>query len=322
MSASRQSDGPAATRAGAYLALAAATLGWSTSPIFIRYLSDAYDPYSQAFLRYAFGLIPLLAYCLYRYPADFRRALSRPRAMGGLALVNIVNQAAWTVAIFHPDASATQAQLITKLQVPSTIIFAFFLFREERAIIRSPRFQLGTLLGLLGAAGVMVKEPGVSLLPTLDLPTMMFVYVAVGWGVYAVWGKHSVRDVHPVAMFTMLSIYTTAGFAALSLMLGRPSTLVHAGWGITAIAAVSGIFPIAVAHSSYHYAQKHIGAVFCGSLLLLSPLLTNLIALTLWDDEKLTAVQWAGAAVLLLGSFLVILAERSRGPAREAHPEV
>lgn len=307
---------PQRSKGGAYLALAAATLGWSTSPIFIRYLSGAYDPYTQAFVRYFFGLIPLLAYCLYRYPADLRRALKRPRALGGLAAVNIINQAAWTVAIFHPDASATQAQLITKLQVPSTILFAFFLFREERAIIKSRRFLLGTLLGLVGAGGVMVRDPSVSLLPTLDVPTLMFLYVAVGWGVYAVWGKHSVRDVHPVAMFTVLSIYTTAGFAVLSVLLGEPATLFTAGWRLTALAAVSGVFPIAVAHSSYHFAQKHIGAVFCGSLLLLSPLVTNLIALTLWPDEMLTWVQWTGAAVLLLGSYLVILAERKLGPAR------
>ncbi len=296
------------TRTLSYAALFTATCGWSLSPVFIRFLSGAYDPFTQAFIRYTGAALPLAAYSLYAHRADLLRALRRPRPTIGLALVNATMQTAWTVAIYH--TTATTAQLMSKLQIPFIIIFSYLLFKEERAVIRSPLFLIGAFLGLFGVAGVLMDDPSAPLIPQVNFAVLLLLYVAVSWSVYAVWGKHAVADIHPVPIFTVVAVYTTLYFAVLSAIVGSPGTLVTAGAGTDALALLSGTVPIAVAHCTFLYAQKHLGAAFCASIIMLNPLLTHLMALCLWPDEYMIWVQWLGAALLIGGSFMVIHAER------------
>jgi drug/metabolite transporter (DMT)-like permease len=292
----------------AYTALAAATLGWSISPIFMRYMTGAYDPYTQSFLRYGFATIILLAISAIGYREGFMAALRRPKATLGLALLNFVMQTAWTVSLYH--TTATAAQLITKIQVLMIIAMSYFLYHEERAVIKSPRYIIGTALGFLGLAGVLMDDPSKSLFPTLDLAVFLLLFVSVCWSVYAVWGKHVVRDLHPVPMFTVVSLYTTIGFAVNMLIFGDPGTIISGGSHMLWIAALSSVLPIAIAHAAYHYAQHRLGAAFCISVQLITPAITNGLALFFWLDESMNMVQWIGAGVLTAGSLFVIQAQR------------
>lgn len=292
----------------AYTALAAATLGWALSPIFMRYMTGAYDPYTQSFLRYAFATVCLLVFSALFYREGFAAALKRPGATLGLALLNVVMQTAWTVSLYH--TTATAAQLITKIQVLMIIAMSYVLYHEERAVIRSPRYIFGTVLGFLGLGGVLMDNPGASLLPTLDLSVVLLLFVSVCWSVYAVWGKHVVRDLHPVPMFTVVSLYTTIGFAANMLVFGDSGTIMSGGTTMLGIAALSSVLPIAIAHAAYHYAQHKLGSAFCISVQLVTPAITNGLALFFWPDESMNLIQWIGAAVLTVGSLFVIQAQR------------
>lgn len=292
----------------AYTALASATLGWALSPIFMRYMTGAYDPYTQSFLRYAFAMLILLAISGMGFRKGFIAALRRPRATLGLALLNIVMQTAWTVSLYH--TTATAAQLITKIQVLMIIAMSYFLYHEERAVIRSPRYIVGTVLGFLGLAGVLMDNPSASLLPTLDLSVFLLIFTSVCWSVYAVWGKHVVKDLHPVPMFTVVSIYTTLGFGINMLLFGTPNTIVSGGSSMLGVAAMSSVLPIAIAHAAYHYAQRQLGSAFCISVQLITPAITNGLALLFWPDESMNLIQWIGAGVLTTGSLFVIQAQR------------
>ena len=53
--------------APAVVALVGTMLAWALAPVFIRFLRDAYDPYSQSFIRYLGGTLGLLAVCWVRY---------------------------------------------------------------------------------------------------------------------------------------------------------------------------------------------------------------------------------------------------------------
>ena len=86
---------------------------------------------------------------------------------------------------------------------------------------------------------------------------------------------------------------------------------VSAGPGVAAVAFLSGAVSISLSHSAFHYAQVRLGAAFCTTLHLLNPLATYAVALALWPDEAMNAVQWAGAALLIGGSALVVRARRS-----------
>ena len=293
----------------AYLAIATSTLGWGLSPIFIRYLNTPYDPFTQAFIRYGSAAGLLLGISLLFFRAEFFRILRRPGVVLGLAALNILMQTCWTLGCFY--SKATTAQLITKLETLFVILISFVLFHEERAVIRSPVYLLGTLLCFAGAGGVLIDDPGTSLVPAVDFATGLLVLMSVLWAIYAVWGKHIVGTMHPVPMFTLVALCTTAGFGALSLTVGDPHTLLEAGPRITAIALISGTLPIAIAHCTFHFAQRQLGSAFCSSLLLLNPLFTHAIALAIWEDESLVWIQWLGAAILLGGGLLVLRARRN-----------
>jgi drug/metabolite transporter (DMT)-like permease len=187
------------------------------------------------------------------------------------------------------------------------IIFSFFLFHEERAVIRSPIYLAGTALSFVGVCGIISNNPA-SVVPTLNWPTLMLLATAVFWAVYTVWAKHLVTNVHPVPMFTVLSIYTTIGYVILSVVWGTPATLVTAGVYPAVIGIISGLIPIALAHPTFHFAQKYLGSALCSSVALFNPLLTYAIALWIWPDEHLILTQWMGTAVLLVGTLLVIVA--------------
>jgi drug/metabolite transporter (DMT)-like permease len=199
------------------------------------------------------------------------------------------------------------AQLITKLNIVFVIIFSFFLFHEERAVIRSPSYLGGTLLSLVGVAAVLAKDPA-SLVPIFDRAAALLLGTAVCWGVYMVWSKHLVMGMHPIPMFTVVSIYTTLGLGILSLTLGEPGTLIAAGPRLTAVAFISGLLPIALAHPAFHFAQRTLGSAFSNSCNLLTPLLTYLFGVTVLVNERLTRSQWLGAAMLIAGTALVTFA--------------
>ena len=185
-----------------------ASLGWSMAPVFIRYLSDDYDPVSQAFLRYIGGATGLAVFCLVFYRDPFLKLLRRPWPVLAISIHNCVQQYAWTVGCY--GTQATVAQLVVKLNVVFIIIFAFVLFREERAVIKSPMYLAGTVLSFFGVAVVLVEYP-TNFAFELSGPSLILLLTALFWAIYAVWGKHLATDISPVPMFGAIAILTTIG---------------------------------------------------------------------------------------------------------------
>ncbi|HPJ99972.1 MAG TPA: DMT family transporter [Candidatus Hydrogenedentes bacterium] len=289
------------------LILFLAMVSWAQAPVFIRFLREAYEPFSMAFIRYSSGALALTVVSLLFYRSEFLRLLRDPRPVLGIAVLNTFQQWTWTAGCY--GSTATMAQVFNMLSLVFVVIFSFMLFHEERAVIRSPLFAAGSSLCFLGAVAVLTKDPN-SLRPVFDRSSLLLLITAVSWGVYRVWSKHIVMTWHPIPMFTVLAWLTSAGFLALTFAVGRPSDLVNAGGWLTFVALFSGIMPIAVAHPSFNYAQRNLGSAFCTSVGNLTPLLTYLFAIVMLNDEFLRLSQWLGAFVLIGGAFLVNLAGR------------
>ena len=297
--------------AKAYAALLVSTIGWALAPVFIRYLCAHYDPYVQSFVRYASAAVALAPWCMYRYPRELRRALGRWRALVLISLVVVGLQISWTMAIYH--TTATAAQLILKIQVPMVILMSYAVFREERFVILSPRFLGGTALALAGVTGVLMREPSVRWFPAFDLAFGLLMIVNVLWSFYIVGSRHTCKDLHPVPMFTVVAVLVSIGFLPVMLLKGDTASIGTAGAWVGFIAFLSGMTSISMAHCAFHCAQVRLGAAFCTSLQVANPLVTYVVALLLWSDEALNALQWVGAVVLVIGSILVIDAQRRGG---------
>lgn len=287
-----------------YLSVPLFVLGWALTPVFVRYMSGAYDPYTQAFIRYASAALALCLYASLLYRKELFRAIRQWRILLPMSAMVTAMQLAWTVAIYH--TTATMAQLVTTLQAPLVILLSFLVFHEERDTIRNPRFIFGTILCIIGVTGVFMRDDGKSIRIYIDLALLLLIFVSVAWAVYAVWGRHTAKGLHPVAMFTVISVYVSIGFVFTMFLFGRPETLIQAGARMNGIAFLSGVICIAVAHCAFHYSQVRLGSAFCTSIQLVSPFITHLLALCFWPDERLLWIQWAGGGILLLGSFVVI----------------
>ncbi len=184
-------------------------MGWSLTPVFVRYMSGAYDPYTQAFVRYLSAAAALCAYAYVFYRRDLFLAMRRWRTLAPIGAVVVCMQIAWTVAIYN--TTATMAQLVTTLQAPTVILFSFIVFHEERDVIRSPFYIVGSLLCFLGVIAVFMRDDGEQVRFYVDFAMILLLFVSVAWAVYAVWGRHTAKGLHPVAMFTMISVYVTIG---------------------------------------------------------------------------------------------------------------
>ena len=285
-------------------------VSWALAPVLIRYLSGAYEPYGQAFVRYASATIVLVIVSAVFYRKDFLNLLRRPKGILGIAALNVVQQTTWTYGCY--GTPATIAQLMGKLSVVFVFIFAFVLFREERNVIKSPLFLGGTLVSFLGVACVL-EVRWEQLIPNVDVPMMLLWITAVCWAGYTVWARHLVLDVHPVPMFTVLSIFTTTGFGVLTFTVGDPAMIPVAGWRLSIIAFFSGLISIALAHTAFHYAQKRLGSALGSAFNLLTPLVTFGFAWFILPDETLSVYQIFGAALLLAGTAVISLTAYRRG---------
>src|SRR5207237_5614878 len=126
---------------------------WSVPSLFQFYLNRFYDPWSQNFYRYAvacLAIIPFVALQFGRGPKIDIRAVM-------LCLVpclpNVVHQITQVVALFYMGPGVYA--IFARTSVIFTALLALAFFPEECYLIRQWQFQLGTLLGLLGAFGVI-----------------------------------------------------------------------------------------------------------------------------------------------------------------------
>ena len=228
-----------------------------------------------------------------------------------MSLLVLGMQTAWMVAIYH--TTATMAQLVTTLQAPLVILLSFAVFREERRVIRNPGYIMGSLLCLIGVIAVFMRKDGGTLQFRVDFAMILLMCVSIFWAVYAVWGRHTAKGLHPVAMFTVLSVYVSIGFIFVMFKFGDPQTLCNAGLRMNSIAFISGVVCIAAAHCGFHYAQVRLGSAYCTSIQLGSPFITHVLAYALWPDEALLLVQWAGGVMLVGGGLLVVRARWKTG---------
>ena len=142
-----------------YAAVFATVVIWSMPSLFQFYLNRYYDPWAQNFYRYAVACIAIAPLVFYRIRhggpvIDMRAVL--------LCLIpclpNVVHQITQVVALFYMGPGVYA--IFNRSSVIFTALLALVLFPEERYVIRQWQFQVGTVLGLIGAFGVVWFQAG------------------------------------------------------------------------------------------------------------------------------------------------------------------
>jgi len=204
--------------------------------------------------------------------------------------------------------------IFNRSSVIFTALLALAFFPEERHIVRQWQFQLGTLLGLLGAFGVIWfqsngQEPALSASRMgrhIAWPGLLIAFTATFcWALYAVLVKRPSAQLGAIRSFGVISFITSALSFPLTLLFGRIDAPLHAGTHVNLILIVSAITCITMAHVLYYVAIQEVGVALAQTLQLLCPL--GALALSTWIfHERLTSAQLISAVILLIGAFLAM----------------
>jgi drug/metabolite transporter (DMT)-like permease len=296
-----------------YAALFASIAIWSMPSLFQFYLVRYYEPFAQNFYRYSVACLAIAPFVFYRVrrggPKIDLNAL-------GLCLIpcipNVIHQITQVVSLFYMGPGVYA--IFNRSSVIFTALLALAFFPEERHIVRQWQFQLGTLLGLLGAFGVIWfqsngQEPALSASRMgrhIAWPGLLIAFTATFcWALYAVLVKRPSAQLGAIRSFGVISFITSALSFPLTLLFGRIDTPLHAGAHVNLILIVSAITCITMAHVLYYVAIQEVGVALAQTLQLLCPL--GALALSAWIfHERLSSAQLISAAILLIGAFLAM----------------
>jgi drug/metabolite transporter (DMT)-like permease len=288
-----------------YAAVFATIAIWSLPSLFQFYLNRFYDPWAQNFYRYFVALLAILPFLLLPGLRRSGQPLDRASILACLwpCLPNVVHQVTQVMALYYigPGVYA----VFTRSSVIWTAVLALMLFPEERQVIRQWQFILGTLLGLVGALGVIWFQAG---LKAEHIPLAGFVISFAAtfcWALYGILIKRPSARLGPIKSFAVVSFITSALLLPLTCMFGKIATPFHVGSDVNGTLILSAVTCITMAHVLYYIAIREIGVALAQTLQLLCPV--GALLLSAWYfHEHLTHPQLWSAAVLLVGAFLAM----------------
>ena len=292
------------SRSKGYAAVFATVLIWSLPSLFQFFLNRYYDVWAQNFYRYfiaCLAITPLLLRQLRRGgPKIDMKAIA-------ICLVpcipNVVHQITQVMALFYmgPGVYAVFA----RTSVIFTALLALIFFPEERYVIRQSQFQIGTLIGLVGAFGGIWFQAGAQD-RHISFAGLFIAFTATFcWALYGVLVKRPSAQLGSIRSFGIISFITSALLLPLTFAFGKIDTPLHVGMQVNFILIISAVTCITLAHVFYYVAIHEIGVALAQSLQLLCP--AGALGLSaLIFHERLTRPQLLSAILLLFGAFLAM----------------
>lgn len=286
-----------------YAALFSTVIIWSVPSLFQFYLNRFYDPWAQNFYRYLVACLAIIPFVLFQFRRGPRIDIRAVAFCLVPCLPNVVHQITQVVALFYMGPG------VYAIFIRSSVIFsallALAIFPEERSVIRQWQFQVGTLLGLVGAFGVIwFQSNGQD--RHIALPGLLVAFTAsFCWALYATLIKRPSARLGPIRSFGIVSVITTTLLLPLTLAFGNIATPIQVSADVNWILIVSAVTCITLAHVLYYVAIQQIGVALSQSLQLLCPLVALGLSAFIFH-ERLTPPQLISAAVLLVGAFLAM----------------
>lgn len=279
---------------------------WSSTPLFIKYLTGYLDLWTQNLLRYTVAVLFWLPFLL----AD-AKAGRVPKIVWKRALLpfipNIIMQTLWAAAFYYIDPGF--ASLLATTAFLWIILLSIVFFADERRLLGSRLFQLSIVLSVIGLAGVMFFHPAFASSYTIAGIVIILLY-GLAWGFYAVAVKVTLRGIDSRIGFSVISIYTLGALFILTLFTGQPHDCLKmpaSGWAAT---VVSGIVGIALGHVLYYISIRRLGAMVPSLVQLAKPFAVVAVSYLVFG-ESLNILQWIFGIILVAGSAVAILAEKN-----------
>src|SRR5205807_1632825 len=253
-----------------YAAVFATVFIWSLPSLFMYYLNRFYDPWAQNFYRYSVACIAIVPFVLWQIRRGGPRIDMHAIALCLVPCVpNVVHQITQVIALFYMGPGVYT--IFTRASVIFTALLALAFFPEERHVIRQWQFQLGTLLGLIGAFGVVWFQPGWQS-GHIALPGLFIAFTATFcWALYGILVKRPSAQLGSIRSFGLISLITSALLLPLTCVFGKIGTPLQVGSHVNLVLIISAITCITLAHVLYYVAIHKIGVALAQTLQLLCP---------------------------------------------------
>lgn len=287
-----------------YAAVFATIIIWSLPSLFQFFLNRYYDVWAQNFYRYSIACLAITPLLLRRVRHGGPKIDTQAIAICLVPCIpNVVHQITQVMALFYMGPGVYA--IFARTSVIFTALLALAFFPEERYVIRQSQFQIGTLLGLIGAFGVIWFQAGAQD-RHISLSGLFIAFTATFcWALYGVLVKHPSAQLGSIRSFGIISFITSALLLPLTFAFGKIETPLHAGMQVNLILIISAVTCITLAHVLYYVAIHEIGVALAQSLQLLCPVgALGLSALIF--HERLTRPQLLSAILLLIGAFLAM----------------
>lgn len=272
-------------------AVAVTLLLWASAFAGIKAGLTAYSPGELALLRFLCGSAAMALFARSRgvgLPA--RRDLPR------ILLVGFFGFTVYHVFLNYGEqsVSAGSASLIVSFTPVMTALLAVSLLKER--------------LRPMGWAGIAVSVAGVALISigeggglSLNSGCVLVLISSLGSSLYNVFQKPFLKRYDPIA-FTAYAMVAGTLFM-LVFAPGLPAAVARAPIGATLSVVYLGVFPGAIAYSTWTYALSRMPASRLSTSLYISPVLAIAIAWG-WIGEVPTVLSLLGGAVTLAGVLL------------------
>src|SRR5213594_4807000 len=213
---------PSANLSKGYAAVFATVAIWSLPSLFMYYLNRFYDPWAQNFYRYSVACIAIVPFVLWQIRRGGPRIDMHAIALCLVPCVpNVIHQITQVMALFYIGPGVYT--IFTRSSVIFTALLALAVFPEERFVIRQWQFQVGTLLGLIGAFGVIWFQANAQSHDRhVALPGLLIAFTATFcWALYGVLIKRPSRELGSIRSFGVISLITSALLFPLTIAFGK-----------------------------------------------------------------------------------------------------
>lgn len=282
------------------LAIVSTTILWSLAIVLIKYLSIYFDVATQNWIRYSSASLFLLLLSLSRLRELKETFIDKATLLPAFLVFSFQTLAVHGLYM----TKSTIASLLMRTSVVFTVILSYILFKEERHIIKSKQFTLGSLIAFIGVVGIYYK-PGEFVEWSESLGTLLVILGSLMWSGYVVSVRKLLKGRDPLLFTTAVISVSSLMFIPHVMINGRPLQILNRTLEVNVILIVSGILGVGLGNWMNYIAMKELGAVIPSVLRLLVPLFTGVLSfLILGETLLLSEIIFGG--ILLLGCSIVI----------------
>ena len=247
-----------------------------------------------------------------------RERVGSPRLMLPIILLGLLNPGiSYTLSLMGLARISASVSTLLWAAEPLMILGLAAVFLREPV---TPRLLAVMLAGMFGVSLVSDASSGFPGNENDPAGILLLLGAVLCCAFYTVFSRRLSESLDPLFI---VAVQQTAGLGwAVALLLwgishGSPSDLTRLTPGLAAAAALSGLLYYAAAYWLYVAALRSVPAAVAGSYFNVIPVFGVTFAFV-FLGERLSLVQWAGAAVILAAVFELVRLTRDSGHPRDA----